>query len=102
MNQYVYNNTKIKKNQTHLIEIRKKITEAQSQDCSMDGQELTNIESKIDNEKSDDIQINQVVESVGTENSLDAVLQEQHLQTIEVKQVENITQSAQQQGSDPA
>jgi hypothetical protein len=57
----------------------------------------TNIEFEIDNKKSDYVRINQVVESVETEKSLDTVLQELQLQMIKVKQVEYITQSAQQQ-----
>ena len=57
----------------------------------------TNIESEFDDEKSDEVQINQVTESVKTEVSRDVVLQESPLQTIEVKKVETTTQAAQQQ-----
>ena len=63
----------------------------------MDGQEQTNIESEIDDQKSDNVQINQVVESVETEKSRDAELQEPQSQAIEAKQVDNIAKSEQQQ-----
>jgi hypothetical protein len=77
---HLYNDTKIKRNHKNMLEririFQQTITEAQNQDCFMDGQELTNIESEIDDKKSDD---------------------EPQLQAIEVKQVEIIPQAAQQQ-----
>jgi hypothetical protein len=47
----------------------------------MDLQEPTNIESEINDKKSDDVQMNKIIESIETEKSLDAVLQEQQFQT---------------------
>ncbi len=71
------------------------IREAEGQDDSMDGQEPTminseptiNIESEIDNKKSDE-QMHQIIESDETENSVDDLLQvqqqqEPHHQTVE-------------------
>jgi hypothetical protein len=70
----------------------------------MDGQEPTminseptiNIESEIDNKKSDE-QMHQIVKSIETENSVDDLLQvqqqqEPHHQTVEVVTIETIIQ----------
>ena len=81
------------------------IREAEDQDDSMDGQEPTiNIESEIDNKKSDE-QMHQIVKSIETENSVDDLLQvqqqqEPHHQTVEVvtiKTIIQVQQSAQPQ-----
>ena len=74
------------------------------QDDSMDGQEPTminseptiNIESEIDNKKSDE-QMHQIIESIETENFVDDLLQvqqqqEPHHQTVEVVTIETIIQ----------
>jgi uncharacterized membrane protein YebE (DUF533 family) len=67
--QYLYNDTKIKENHKHMMEritiLRTIITEAQNQDGSMGGQEQTNIEAQINDEKSDE-QSHQFIESVET------------------------------------
>ena len=73
------------------------IREAEDQDDSMDGQEQTiNIESEIDNKKSDEL-MHQIIESIETENSVDDLLQvqqqqEPHHQTVEVDTIEAIIQ----------
>jgi len=80
------------------------VQEAENQDDSMDGQEPTmsdseqtiNIESEIDNKKSDE-QMHQIIESIETENYVDDSLQvqqqqEPHHQTVEVVTIETIIQ----------
>ena len=73
------------------------LQQVSDQDGFMDGQEPTiNIESEIDNKKSDD-DMHQFIESVETENFVDDLSQAQQQQesqhqTVEVKTVENIEQ----------
>jgi len=80
------------------------VQEAENQDDSIDGQEPTiinseptiNIESEIDNKKSDE-QMHQIIESIETENYVNDLLQvqqqqEPHHQTVEVVTIETIIQ----------
>jgi hypothetical protein len=90
--QNLYNDAKIKENHKHMMEritiLRTIITEAQNQDGSMGGQEQTNIEVQINDEKSDE-QSHQFIESVETENYVDDLLQAKQQQKPQHSTVED-------------